>query len=216
MKKLTALSLMVGLMLALPYAATANLVVDESFEQGTVSGGYQTYATGPMGGWTVANGSVDLIRTYWVPSVGSQSVDMAGFYANGTIKQTITGLTSGQTYHLTFDMAGNPDDNNRGNTLKTLNATFGATTSTFTFDTTGKGLSNMGWLTKSAYFVANNGPTMDLIFTDLSTPLGTAWGSALDNVSLVAVPETSTVVAGALLLLPFGASTLRILRKRTV
>lgn len=215
MKKLTALSLMVGLMLALPYAATANLVVDGSFEQGTVSGGYQTYATGPMGGWTVANGSVDLIRTYWVPSVGSQSVDMAGLYANGTIKQTITGLTFGQTYHLTFDMAGNPDDNNRGNILKTLNATFGATTSTFTFDTTGKGLSNMGWLPKSAYFVAN-GSTMDLIFTDLSTPSGTAWGSALDNVSLVAVPETSTVVAGALLLLPFGASTLRILRKRTV
>lgn len=214
MKKLTALSLMVGLMLALPYAATANLVMDGSFEQGTVSGGYQTYETGPMGDWTVANGSVDLIRTYWVPSVGSQSVDMAGLNANGTIQQTIRGLTSGQTYHLTFDMAGNPDDNYQGNTLKTLKATFGAT-STFTFDTTGKSLSNMGWLTKSAYFVAN-GTAMDLIFTDLSTPSGTAWGSALDNVSLVAVPETSTVVAGALLLLPFGASTLRILRKRTV
>ena len=30
-----------------------------------------------------------------------------------------------------------------------------------------------------------------------------------------AVPEPTTMIAGALLLLPFGASTLRILRRRT-
>jgi len=36
---------------------------------------------------------------------------------------------------------------------------------------------------------------------------------ALDDLSLVAVPEPTTIIAGALLLLPFGASTLRILRK---
>jgi len=37
---------------------------------------------------------------------------------------------------------------------------------------------------------------------------------ALDDISLVPVPEPTTMIAGALLLLPFGASTLRILRKR--
>jgi hypothetical protein len=36
---------------------------------------------------------------------------------------------------------------------------------------------------------------------------------ALDDLSLVAVPEPTTIIAGALLLLPFGASTLRILRR---
>ena len=36
----------------------------------------------------------------------------------------------------------------------------------------------------------------------------------LDDVTVTAVPEASTVIAGLLLLLPFGASTLRILRKR--
>ena len=35
----------------------------------------------------------------------------------------------------------------------------------------------------------------------------------IDNVSVSAVPEASTMIAGALLLLPFGASTLRILRR---
>jgi hypothetical protein len=36
----------------------------------------------------------------------------------------------------------------------------------------------------------------------------------LDDISVTAVPEPTTMIAGALLLLPFGASTLRILRKR--
>jgi hypothetical protein len=33
------------------------------------------------------------------------------------------------------------------------------------------------------------------------------------NIQILAVPEPTTMIAGALLLLPFGASTLRILRK---
>jgi hypothetical protein len=45
------------------------------------------------------------------------------------------------------------------------------------------------------------------------------WNSAggksayIDDVSVTPVPEPTTMIAGALLLLPFGASTLRILRK---
>jgi hypothetical protein len=36
-----------------------------------------------------------------------------------------------------------------------------------------------------------------------------------DQLALVPVPEPATVIAGALLLLPFGASALRILRRKT-
>jgi choice-of-anchor C domain-containing protein len=201
-------------MLILPCSASANLVVDGGFESGAVpDGSYETYhSVNTMGGWTVAAGSVDLIRTYWQPAEGAQSVDMAGFFENGTIKQTITGLIIAQYYLLTFAMAGNPDDNGNGNTMKTLQATFGSP-AIFTFDTTGKDHSNMGWVTKTAVFVAT-ATSMDLIFNDLSTPAGTAWGAALDNVSLVAVPEPTTMIAGGLLLLPFAASTLRVLRKK--
>ncbi len=52
-----------------------------------------------------------------------------------------------------------------------------------------------------------------------SDTLDIDWNSAgkgslyLDDVSVSAVPEASTVFAGALLLLPLGASTLRVLRK---
>jgi hypothetical protein len=48
------------------------------------------------------------------------------------------------------------------------------------------------------------------------SPLQIFWGSTgvmyLDDVSIV--PEPTTLIAGALLLLPFGVSTLRMLRKR--
>ena len=43
-------------------------------------------------------------------------------------------------------------------------------------------------------------------------------GTIADNTQgfVVAVPEPTTMIAGALLLLPFGASTIRILRKRSM
>ena len=43
--------------------------------------------------------------------------------------------------------------------------------------------------------------------------LGTPGQPAQDQLAVVPVPEPTTVIAGALLLLPFGASALRILRK---
>lgn len=49
----------------------------------------------------------------------------------------------------------------------------------------------------------------------LTFPTATYVGGFGPNAELTAVPEPTTMIAGALLLLPFGASTLRILRKRT-
>jgi hypothetical protein len=47
-------------------------------------------------------------------------------------------------------------------------------------------------------------------------PLGYAVPNAFGTATLTAVPEPTTLISGALLLLPFGASTLRILRRRQV
>jgi hypothetical protein len=44
---------------------------------------------------------------------------------------------------------------------------------------------------------------------------GDAGPFGLRTESLTVVPEPTTMIAGALLLLPFGASTLRVLRRRT-
>ena len=72
--------------------------------------------------------------------------------------------------------------------------------------------------------ITGNGKFSDeLIVYTSSTVWGQNTANVIDNVTAGAhdlapvapVPEPTTVVAGALLLLPFGASTLRILRKRT-
>jgi hypothetical protein len=60
--------------------------------------------------------------------------------------------------------------------------------------------------------------TKDLSFTILNGAPGTISQVSVSSVQQsfhqVAVPEPTTIIAGALLLLPFGASTLRILRKQ--
>ena len=204
-----------GVLMALTFTASANLVADGGFEMGAVSGSYQTYnAVSTMGGWTVSAGSVDLIRTYWAGDPG-QSVDMAGLYANGTIEQVILNTTPGGWYHLTFDMSGNPDNNHMPQPKEVL-VEFGNTTQTFAFSSTVNTYQNMGWQLRAGDFQATGTSTV-LKFTDISGGLGsgTAFGAAVDNVSLAAVPEASTLLAGALLLLPFVASTLRVLRRRT-
>jgi len=202
-----------GAMLLLPVVASANMVVDGSFEDPSVSGTFTTINAGSsIGAWTVTAGSVDLINNYWQPAQGSQSVDVAG-NINGTIQQTISGITDGQTYLLTFYMAGNPDGDP---TTKTLQASMGDFSQSFTFNDTGYTKDNMGWTEESATFVA----TGDVLsFQDLSLINGgpSPYGAALDNVSLEAVPapipEPSTVVAGAMMLLPFGVGAFRSLRK---
>jgi choice-of-anchor C domain-containing protein len=172
-----------------------------------------------MGSWTVGAGSVDLIGGYWeAPFPGQQSVDMAGFYQNGTIKQDISGLTVGQTYALTFYLAGNPDGLPAD---KTLDVSFGGAGKSYTFVTTPTTThSNMGWELETEDFVANSTSEW-LVFADASATLPdgspTAFGAVIGDVSLTAVPEPSTVFAGVLLLLPLGVSAIRVLRRdRTV
>jgi hypothetical protein len=139
---------------------------------------------------------------------------MAGLYQNGTITQTIA-TTPGGWYHLTFDMSGNPDNNHQPNP-KAVTVLFGNTSQTFTFSSTSNTRQNMGWELRSGDFQANGTSTV-LSFTDVSggAGSGTAFGAAIDKVVLTAVPEPSTYIAGALLLLPFGAGMIRRFRKNS-
>ena len=63
----------------------------------------------------------------------------------------------------------------------------------------------------AALGAANSGLLTGLYLQDGSGSAQPAFW--VDDISLVAVPEPTTIIAGALLLLPFGASTLRILRR---
>ena len=183
--------------------ARADLVVNGSFELGIDPGTFTTL-TAPDAvsilGWTVTGGTVDYIGTYWQASSGSRSLDMDGI-SQGTIAQQTLATVIGQTYRISFDLAGNPDN---GPTIKTIGVTIGGSgLKTFTFDSTGKSHSDMGWITESFYYTATG--SSDLTFQSLTIgPPGNetfaAYGPALDNVSVTAVPEAST---WAMLLLGF-------------
>ncbi len=88
---------------------------------------------------------------------------------------------------MTFDLAGNP---NASPIIKDMRVSAGGSSADFSFNTTGKSNSNMGWLSKSWDFTANS-TTTTLEFIDLTNSFA---GLALDNVSVIAVPGPSTSV----------------------
>lgn len=185
-------------------SAGAATIINGSFEN-PLSAPITTLGTGSSGltGWAV-EGSIDLIGNYWAASDGNQSLDMNGLFAAGAISQQIADLVIGATYTVLFDMAANAAN---APTVKSLMVTAGNDSELFTFDSTGKSNSNMGWVTKSFQFIATD-TTQVLRFASANDPNG-AWGAALDNVRFAPVP----LPAGAPLLLA-GLAAFAVLRRR--
>jgi choice-of-anchor C domain-containing protein len=157
---LTGAVLGTGFTLAAAFAAQAATITNGSFELGTAPGAFLPVNSPDNGatitGWNVTGGSVDYIGSYWAASDGSRSLDMNGTSA-GTIQTTITGLLSGVTYRVLFDIAGNTDG---GPTDKVLDA-FSASTGNnfFHFNITGHSrdtAATMGWVTESFVFTASS------------------------------------------------------------
>jgi choice-of-anchor C domain-containing protein len=105
-----------AVVVALVVPASADIVTNGQFLGS--AGGFTTVNAGSntIPGWTVTVGSVDWIGNYWSAPVG-QSVDMDG-NSPGAISQDITTVT-GQTYWLSFWLAGNPDGH--GNPVPAVN-----------------------------------------------------------------------------------------------
>lgn len=204
----------VACLAALSAVSRANLIDNGSFEYASENftaptGSFDTLYQGSTAirSWKVTAGSVDWINSYWDASNGSRSIDMNGLWQNGalalSLAQQLT-LTPGQKYLLSFDMAGNTDGLP---TTKTLDVTIQPTfpndqsaTQTYTFDSTGRDHQNMGWTKQNLYFYAGSGATT-LTFTARNfLPDGSpsAFGPAIDNVCLVAVPVPAAIVLGAM------------------
>lgn len=196
----TVLTAVAGIgMAALSPAANASVtIVNGSFENGAVDpGGFFTpVASGDstsIAGWTVGGSGVDYIGGYWQPEDGKRSIDLSGG-APGSISQLISGLTSGQVYDISFWLSGNPDG---GSTTK-VGTVSGGTAQSFSYTLSGtNSLSNMNWKEFHYVFTAL-GATALLTF---SSGTGDAYGPALDNVSIAAVPEPAT---WGMMILGFG------------
>jgi choice-of-anchor C domain-containing protein len=197
---ISVLSTTLPLLLFTANSASANLIQNGSFETGSDPGDWViTIDPGSttINNWTVTSGTIDYIGSLWQASEGQRSIDLNGNNA-GAIAQTFN-TTIGQSYLVTFDLAGNTAQD----TIKTMRVEADGQSTNFSFDVTGKTVSNMGWTPQSWQFTANNTQTT-LEFTSL-TP--NASGPALDNVAVVPtdtpVPEPGTIL-GSLTLLGLG------------
>ena len=184
----TAAAVAIGCLVAPPAQAVS--VINGSFETAPDPGPFTTLGTGDTSitGWLVSSGDIDYIGSYWQASDGSRSLDMNGFQP-GSITQVITGLSIGQQYKISFDLAGNPD---AGPDTKTLFVLAGVSANFFDFNIAARDHDHMGWVTKSFLFTAT-GPEELLIFASTVLSGGTdenkqAFGPALDNVSIAATP----------------------------
>jgi choice-of-anchor C domain-containing protein len=187
-------------------------IVNGSFEDGSIDPGvFTTLNAGDTSitGWLVGGAGVDYIGSYWQASDGSRSVDLSALGA-GTLSQILTGLTIGETYQVSFDLAGNPDG---GSSTKVAVVTDGTTTTSYDFLQGSHSKAAMGWESHTFSFKAT-GANATLTF---ASDEDTAYGPALDNVSITsgAVPEPAT---WALMIVGFGAvgATLRSRRRQAI
>jgi choice-of-anchor C domain-containing protein len=150
-------------------------------------------------GWTVGGGGVDWVKSYWqAPPGATFSVDLSG-RSPGSLSQTLTGLTAGEVYVVSFELSGNPDG---GPNPKPLLVAAAGKSENYIFSVSGHSRANMGWEEETFTFTAN-GASDVLTFTSES---GTPYGPVLGDVELAAaVAEPST---WAMMLLGFTSLSL--------
>ena len=135
--------------------------------------------------------------------------------ANGSLDQTVNGLTIGQTYNLSFYWAGTELFNRTGYQSIGLTGSLGgdafATPAYLNTASAGQPGSFSGWMLENFSFTANASSEV-LSFLAVGTPAGNLPPFALlDGVSLTAVPEPST---WAMMLVGFGGLGYAAFRRR--
>jgi hypothetical protein len=109
----------------------------------------------------------------------------------GSISQSISGLTIGQTYSLSFDWATGQLQSRTGATTNSIQVTFGNQTfTTPVISTPSQG--STAWLQQTVLFTATS-TSQVLSFLSMGTPTGLPPMVALDGVSLVAAPEPASL-----------------------
>lgn len=157
--------------------------------------------------WGVNNGGVATITA--VPT-GGNFIAADGDFGVGAISQTISGLTVGTKYHLSFYWAGAQQQGFDGATTESWKVTFGSQTfTTATVSTPNHGFT--GWMLQTFDFTATSA-TQTLSFLAQGAPTGQPPFALLGGVNLdVFVPEFShwAVFAGFGVACTFGEALRR-------
>ena len=173
---------------AVPSGAQAIGFINGSFENSNVnvpnSPGFVTLGAGSTNitGWQVGFGAIDYIGSYWTAGDGIRSIDLNAT-VKGSIQQTITDLTIGQTYKVSFMLSGNPAG---GPSTKEIEVKASVDSAIYQYDTAVEGttLGDMQWVAKYFYFTA----TDDEAILKFESKIDGAYGGALDYVSVAATP----------------------------
>jgi MYXO-CTERM domain-containing protein len=172
--------------------AATNLIQDGDFSSPNQGGGYSVYSPG-INGWLNTNGDgIEIGNTglYGLPcdNGACQNLEVNANTFDTDI-QTVSGLTVGETYRLSWDYGGRP-----GGGPQQLNVSFGGNPLTSDSGSFGS------WTTNSFIIVATS-TSETLQFQSIDVGGLPSYGNEITNVSLTAAPEAST---WAMLLAGFG------------
>ena len=132
-------------------------------------------------GWTITAGEVELDRTPWPASDGSQSMDLSGQVA-GSIEQTLSGFVAGASYDLLVDYG----LHGTASTARTANVLIGGSVANTI--TAGTNMRVPNYQTARITFIAPQSGQQTFGFSSLSSD---GSGVVIDNVriTLTGMPE---------------------------
>ncbi|HUO08879.1 MAG TPA: DUF642 domain-containing protein [Phycisphaerae bacterium] len=190
-------------------------------------------------GWTLGGACIDIVpNTYWGNTEGTYSVDMAGSTGIGSITQTVSGLTPGNLYELSFDFSVNPSGGvHGGESAFTKWIDVGITNSdqpdSYFSGTVGtRTTTNMQYVTRGIVFTADSTSTtitiaelfptgLPSVFSDGTSvlPNTISAGVVLDNVDLQPLVVSGGSVNGTVVPEPaslglLGIGALMLMRRR--
>jgi choice-of-anchor C domain-containing protein len=139
-------------------------------------------------GWIVRTGSIDLVRAYWQPAEGENSIDLNGLKA-GSVAQRFK-VTPNTNYSVTFDLSGNPEGAPafKKGEIKACTGPFNGESCNFimpfSYDTIDEKNTRaaMNWQQVKFTFISGSLLNETLVF---ESQTGGAFGPAIDNVCVI-------------------------------
>lgn len=171
------------------------------------TGAYTPEYTGRVQLWGPDNGSANGLT---VSPTGGNFIGADNNFEQGAVTQTITGLSAGAKYLLTFYWAAGQQSGFGGPTTENFKVRFGS--QSFTTETVSTPSHGFTPWTKVTYGFNATASSQVLSFLAAGTPGGSPPFSLLDGVSLTAAPEPAT---WAVMLAGLAGVGLLVRRRRT-